>query len=467
MNKKLDLERVKELYIDQCISIKNIAKILNCSYKYLKGYIEAHSLERDLEKQKQLSKKRREDSCIKLFGVSSPLKNSEIKKKVQKTNLKKYGNICSLNNTEVNKKAKNTLNTNWNNGHPKRENLLHVENLNEEYVKNNFIKNQHFLLDDFVKYYNISYTHGRKLKRRWGIKVSNQLQQKSKEKAIFKWLETLNIETIHNDRTILKPYELDFWFPSKHLAIEFNGLMYHSFGSHRLEKFNTLEKESKEKYFHLFKTNECQKKGVDLLHIFENEWKDPLKKEIWKLLIQNKLGLNTKILSKDYNIQDLSIEQAREFLYKNSLEVKEFDLAKGIVHDQKIIAIMTFQKISNNRNWELTNFCYKLDYIIRKNILLELLNDFIKENNPSDIITIINRRWDTGKLQKNLGFYLHSTLPPKLFYFKEKDLTHLYSEEDMVEIQKENNFINPIENKYRRIYDSGYLVYKLSFNEIN
>jgi len=62
-----------------------------------------------------------------------------------------------------------------------------------------------------------------------------------------------------NNRSVLNCLELDIYLPEYNVAIEFNGLYWHS------ELY-------KEKDYHLNKTLECKKKGVDLLHIFEDDW---------------------------------------------------------------------------------------------------------------------------------------------------------------------------------------------------
>ena len=79
------------------------------------------------------------------------------------------------------------------------------------------------------------------------------------EKELSDFVKSLGVEIIENDRTIISPKELDIYIPSKKLAIEFDGLYYHS------ELFVN-------KNYHLDKTNECNKKGIDLIHVYEDDW---------------------------------------------------------------------------------------------------------------------------------------------------------------------------------------------------
>ena len=48
------------------------------------------------------------------------------------------------------------------------------------------------------------------------------------EKELSDFVKSLGVEIIENDRNIISPKELDIYIPSKKLAIEFDGLYYHS-----------------------------------------------------------------------------------------------------------------------------------------------------------------------------------------------------------------------------------------------
>jgi len=78
------------------------------------------------------------------------------------------------------------------------------------------------------------------------------------EIEIKNFLKSKNIEYEINDRKILKGKEIDIYIPEYNLAIEFNGLYWHS------EIY-------KDKNYHLNKTEECLKNNIQLIHIFEDE----------------------------------------------------------------------------------------------------------------------------------------------------------------------------------------------------
>ena len=76
---------------------------------------------------------------------------------------------------------------------------------------------------------------------------------------------------------IISPYELDIYLPNYSLAIEYDGLFWHS------------DDTGLNSRYHLMKTEMCEKQGVHLIHIFENEWKS--KTDIVKSRLKNLLGI--------------------------------------------------------------------------------------------------------------------------------------------------------------------------------
>ena len=67
---------------------------------------------------------------------------------------------------------------------------------------------------------------------------------------------------IENDRTVIKPKELDIYLPELKLALEYNGKYWH----------NRREKEIPG--YHENKRRICKEQDIILIEIWENEWKN-------------------------------------------------------------------------------------------------------------------------------------------------------------------------------------------------
>ena len=79
------------------------------------------------------------------------------------------------------------------------------------------------------------------------------------ERCLLQYLKTiLKFQILHNVR-IIKPYQLDIYIPQKNIAIQCDGIYWHS-------------QKIKPSNYHLIKTELCNEKGIQLIHIFEDQW---------------------------------------------------------------------------------------------------------------------------------------------------------------------------------------------------
>ncbi len=109
------------------------------------------------------------------------------------------------------------------------------------------------------------------------------------EKELFNWIQSLNINVKRNNRDIIHPYEIDLYLPDYKLAIEFNGLYWHSI------EFIT------DKWYHQKKVELCHRKGIRLLHIWENEWSNSKHKILYYI---NNINEKIKVRKPIFNIID-------------------------------------------------------------------------------------------------------------------------------------------------------------------
>lgn len=220
----------------------------------------------------------------------------------------------------------------------------------------------------------------------------------------------------------------------------------------------------------LRKTEEYSSKGIQLLHIFENEWL--LNRDIWKSVILSKLGKNEIIYARKCEIRDVSDTESKVFLIENHLQGYSIaSVRKGLYYNNELAAIMTFGKLrfSKEYDYELIRYCSK-KFINVVGGASRLLKAFTREHSNSKIVSYANRRWSNGSLYERLGFTLVRKTAPNYFYFKNPLML-----ESRLAFQKHKlkdrlpNFdenLTETENMYnhgyRKIYDCGNLVYELS-----
>ena len=283
------------------------------------------------------------------------------------------------------------------------------------------------------------------------------LYSKPENKAlqfVYDVLGKENVET--RNRIILRGKELDIYIPSKRIAIEFDGIFWH----------NEL---TKDKYFHINKTIECEKNNIHLFHIFEDEWK--YKQDIIKSMLLNIFDKTpNKIMARKCEIREVSTHEASTFLDNNHLQGKCGSSVKlGLYYNDELVSLMTFGKsrhfVGNGKHqWELLRFCNKLN----TNVIggaSKLLKHFIKLYNPEEIVSYADRRWSTGNLYNVLGFKLYNKSQPNYYYvigdkryyrfnFRKSILVKKYG---CPENMSEHEFC--LSQHWYRIYDCGCLCY--------
>lgn len=269
-------------------------------------------------------------------------------------------------------------------------------------------------------------------------------------------LDEHNVEYETNVRNIINPYELDIYIPSKKIAIECNGLFWHS---------------RKDMKYHMNKFKMCKDHGIQLLTIWEDQIYNQF--EILKSIILSKLNIyNNKIGARRCTIRDLSSDECADFLDKNHLQGETKPQVRlGLIYNNEIISVMTFAKRSalsgskNNKEWELTRFCNKLNTSIIGGAS-KLLNHFISEYKPNIITSFASNDISNGGLYETLGFKKED-VTSSYWYIDKKSLKRYHRTRFSKSKLAEMGYTEGTEEEimknlpYHKIYDCGHTRYKL------
>ena len=271
------------------------------------------------------------------------------------------------------------------------------------------------------------------------------------EKEIINFIKSIyDGEIIENNRHIISPMELDIYIPQKNLAIEFNGLYWHS------ELF-------RDKNYHFDKTNLCEEKGIKLIHIFEDEWK--CKQDIVKSIISSNLGIyKNQLQSNDCDIKEIDSVSSKEFFNKNhTKEIDDSDYYFALYHNNEIVECFAFNKTKDCIT--LNDVAIKLNFNI-KNDFNRIL-DFIKHKFNLPIKFILNKEMHSLNEYLNIGFKVikeNSASYNYIFrgkrispnHFDKENIKQLYELNELKFYDEtKNEHENMLENKIYRIYDCG------------
>lgn len=283
-------------------------------------------------------------------------------------------------------------------------------------------------------------------------------QNHSEENSVYDFVSSIYLkQIIHQDkgRTIIPPYELDIYVPEKKLGIEFDGLYWHA------------EERGKNSLYHLRKTDLCEKKGIQLIHIFEDEWF--YKQDIVKSRLKNLLGIyDNKCFARQCIVKEISSKEAFAFQEANHIQgAVNSKVNLGLYFNNELISLMTFSKprFDKKHEWELVRFCNKLGWHI-PGAASKLLSYFEKKFRPKNIVSYADRRWSKGNLYKQTGFELDHISSPDYWYirdgirysrirFQKHKLSKMFVDFDPKLSEKEN----VLSHGYSRIWDCGNLVF--------
>lgn len=254
-----------------------------------------------------------------------------------------------------------------------------------------------------------------------------------------------------NDNKVIAPKELDLFFPDKNLAIELNGIYWHSEDGTEPKKYN-----------HLNKMLLCKEQDIDLIQFTDIEYKE--NKEMIINLIKNRLGMNKKIPARKCVIKTLDNNTRKKFLESNHLQGNiNSSISYGLYYQDEIVSVMTFGKSRYNKKYEyeLLRFCNKngLSVIGAAN---KLFNHFIKDINPDSIISYCDLSKFTGRVYEKMGFlHSHNSSPNYFYYSRHKTLSRYQAQKhklgnildnfDQSKSESENMF----NHGYRRYWDCG------------
>lgn len=251
---------------------------------------------------------------------------------------------------------------------------------------------------------------------------------------------------ISNDRQVLRNHELDILIPEYNLAIEYNGLYWHS-------------EEIVGKHYHINKTQECEKNNIQLFHIFSDDWNN--KKEIIQSMLKNKLGLITdKIYARKCEIKEISKEEGKKFFETNHLSgntqaIKYF----GLYYKDELVSCLSLRKPFHKKyeNYiEIARFASKLNIIVIggfQKLLKYIRKDYDK------ILTYADLSTGTGDVYEKAGFQFIGNTPLNYWYTNGKKREHRFkyraqdgkSEKEIAE-----------ENNVKKIYGCGSKIYILT-----
>lgn len=278
------------------------------------------------------------------------------------------------------------------------------------------------------------------------------------------FLENIGVKIERNNKKILdKRAEIDIYIPEQNIGIEYNGLYWHS------------ESAGKDRKYHKNKYEMCQIKGISLIQVWEDNWRDN------KELVMRQLAYRFHKLRELQKAYPLIADEWFEKHHARKLSsvtidnkiattfLEESHIQGGIrgsfyyalkTSDDKIVAVLVMARSGKDGEMILSRYATKG---IVMGGFTKLLKYAITECKPKKIVTFSDHSNFDGNLYGISGFTKEAILAEDYMYVKNKKRYHKFGFR-LTKFKNNPNLLFSegmterelaILNGYTRIWDSG------------
>ena len=429
---------------------------------------------------------RKRQTSLEHFGTENPAQSESIKQKIAETNLQRYGTVNPMQNESVKQKVMETNNARYGSSHFSSsvtgigQKVSEPDKLNSwvEFKSNpkQFIHSRFEVkptVSQLCQLLGVTDTPVYEILIRHNVSDLVEHTYSSMETQVYEFLKSLDsqMQILRNDRTAIKPLELDLYLPDYNLAIECNPTITHNSSCR-----NPWGKAPLSYKYHADKSAKAAEAGIFLFHIFGYEWNT--RPEVIKSMLRNLIGKTSdRVYARNAYVCEVSDSVCKRFLDENHRQgatASKIRLGLKIKDSNELVSVMTFSKVRKTMGdtdqstavWELSRFCNKLDTSVVGGA--SKLFKYFTDNIDGDIVSFSDKAHTTGKMYEVLGFHKVSESIPNYVWVNLKT-DEYYSrvscqKSKLPKLLKESNL--DIENSTeRQIMEShGYLVKNRSNN---
>ena len=467
--------------------------------------LKKYGVEHHLQAKEVIEK--RHETVLEEYGVDNVFQVDEVKEKSKQTSLEKYGYEHAACSPEIIEKVKQSNLNKYGVEHPmmldeykKKAEQTNIERygrraITQSHIKN--IQNWYQFTDNpraYIESHYDSYPRSVELADDLGVDHGTVDAYLSKhdcydcirnarsvmEEEFMSFIAKLdpNIRLIHNDKTAIRPYELDLYFPDYKFAIECDPT-----ATHNSSVADPWGGNPKSRKYHELKSNLCEQHDIFLLHVFGYDWAH--NRQVIKSMIRNVLKKNTNLIyARKCSIKEVDWGTAKVFLDTNHRQGNASSpIRLGLFYEDQLVSLMTFGKMrgtigTGNEDlkdcWELVRFCNILNTSVVGGAS-KLFNYFIKTYNPKRVRSFSDRAHTRGNLYSTLGFtevrrsdpgYVWVNVVDDRAYHRsnaQKQNIRNFLKDTSIDLSKTEKEIM-IEHGFVQVFDSGTITWEWTAN---
>lgn len=247
---------------------------------------------------------------------------------------------------------------------------------------------------------------------------------------------------------ILDRKEIDIYIPNRNLGIEYNGSLWHNGNNHP-------------RNYHREKTELANRKGIDLIHIFDYQWLYNF--DVVEDVIKHRIGMTeTKIGARKCQIKIVGTEVFNEFVETNSLYHTK-PVGKqviGLIYGEELM--MGASYIQHGDEVEILEIQGKIDLCVQGGVS-RLLKAIERETGVSKFVMKFNFTTFSGRVFKKLGWKFGDALTLrrswvryKNFFYEDEITSAIKTELGLKpDAPKEKVLEYLMGHQYNEVYDCG------------
>lgn len=392
-------------------------------------------------------KERVRASIFKKYGVDNALQSKEIKEQIKKKNIETYGVENVFMSGDIQKRIRKTKIEIYGTEHPTQNTTVQSRRKQNSLMK--------YGVDHHMKVRSIREHQQRKLKeafdspeyvKKWFSKTEVSLRE-----ALSKRFPDLVVE-FNNRKKIGR--ELDLFFPQHNLAVEVNGVYYHS-------------TEFKSKTAHLDKLAACQDSNLQLMQFWDYQIESNL--DLVVSMIGAKCGLTEKtVYARLTTLSVATNAESRQFFSENHLAGPAVGFwCMGLKdRDGSFISMMLVGRcrFSKKYDFEIVRFATKQNVSVVGGFS-KLLKAFDLQGS---LVSYADRMISNGNVYTKNGFTFSHASKPSYFYAKagKRKFSRYETQKHLLPKILGDQFdpsISETENMmksgYHKVYDCGNMVF--------
>jgi len=136
-------------------------------------------------------------------------------------------------------------------------------------------------------------------------------------------------------------------------------------------------------------------------------------------MLASRLGkTSTKVAARKTTVVKVGLYESRKFQKDN--HVQGYSPARvnlGLTIDDELVALLTLgtPRFSKHYQWEIIRYCTKQGVSVQGGFS-KLFAAFVRNYNPSSVVTYANLRWGSGRMYEHAGFSFVRRTSPAAWY---------------------------------------------------